>query len=142
MLSSIDRNAEAVDLALRAALLAPEDPWSRFIFMRICGEDKEAWKQLLPRVLEQLADETAAATAEEPEDSLYSFAVHGLEILLTAKALSFSEARTMICDAGAETMLEPIVIALRAADDETILIKASPEHRIFAEEFLARIKAR
>jgi len=60
--------------------------------------------------------------------------------LLSTKTISFEEALALISAAGAKEALEPIVIALRAAENESVLVNASPEHRIFAENYLERLK--
>ncbi len=141
LLGTTNRLAEAEDMALRAVLLSPLVTLGRSCFIAFCNDKTSAWLQALPVTLKELRSEPIPRDTGNPAETLYSFAIHGLEVLLSSKAFSSAEAVDMISNADAEEMMEPLLIALRAADDESVLIKASPEHRIFAKEFLARIKA-
>ena len=130
LLAKAGRDGEAVEAATQAALLDSKIPWVRDCFVRVCAEESASWIKVLPTLLEQV----------ESDAAIHEMAIRGLEFTVGSAAIEPATAIEMIQSAGAEEPLADIVLALRAMDDRSLLTKASPERRAFAEDFLQRLE--
>jgi tetratricopeptide (TPR) repeat protein len=129
----LSRQKESRYHALQAGLLNPTSIWPLSQFVIACGNDSEAWRKVLPKLL--LFLDTPSLAPIVPETAL-----RGIELLLSRQALTPRDAITMIEAAGNPEPLADVVLALRSIDDPGLLDKVSPEVRTVARDFIKRIQ--
>ncbi|MCP5550070.1 MAG: tetratricopeptide repeat protein [Akkermansiaceae bacterium] len=133
LLAELDRLDEAKREAAVGVKSDPSVVWARKVFLDVCGKDAPSWVEILPALLNH---------RPPANDAVYEMALRGLEFVVTEGALTPAAAAKLIEEGQAGERFADVLLALRAADDRDVLLKASPERRAFAEDFLARIEGR
>ncbi len=134
LLSTNGRDSEAHENALLGVQLDCQDKWPRSCFLKICGEDSDAWIQLLPTLFLTIASESTTN-----DSAVIEMALRGFEFVLTSGEMTPQTGIGLLVDSGADAQFEEIVIALRSLEDESLLSKLSPERRTVAVDFLKKV---
>ncbi|CAM2067265.1 Tetratricopeptide repeat protein [Sulfidibacter corallicola] len=133
LLAASGRRAKAVEHAIMALILAPENPFCRRGFQELVGENPAPWNQAMPRILAFLGEHVEHPCRKE----VLRLALVGA--LCLARAGQDGEVREMIEGAGLERVFQPLLDALALKAGELNLARLSPERLLLIEEVREQI---
>ena len=128
-----NRTDEPRSYAMKALRIEPDSEYSRIVFLRLCGENGEDWRAVLPGL-------AAFCGANPKSEEVFEFTVDGF--LRLARLSTPGEALAMIAALPDPAPFETLADAFRAYANVDHLQRLAPERRTLAMELLKRLPAR
>lgn len=119
----------AASTVQQAITLSPKITWCRNVFNGISGKSPQAWRIILPAVLEHLSHE------QNPQDSeLYPLSLKGLRY-----AVILNMDLENLIPENLRIYFEPLLIAVKCRRDQQMLKFLAPERQLLVKDILENI---
>ena len=120
------------DSMLGGAVEGVTRPIWRLCFLGVLGTDPDAWIAVLGPATIALRSSALA------DQGLLEFLVRGVEFLLSGGTIEPPRLESLLVEAGAESALPDLLLALRALRNPSVLQDVAPERRTATLDFLVK----